>query len=69
MNRNLNIDVVTYLSSMTLKRPPPVDADLYDRLVIEAGRRFGATTGSVKKAIEQAIELWLKPNLKRIKTS
>jgi len=54
---------------MTLKRPPPVDADLYDRLVIEAGRRFGATTGSVKKAIEQAIELWLKSNPKRIKSS
>jgi len=52
---------------MTTKRPPPVDAELYNKFVIEAGRRFGATTGSVKKALEQAMQLWLKERLKRLK--
>jgi hypothetical protein len=41
---------------MTTKRPSPVDADLYDKFVIEAGRRFGATAGSVKRALEQAMQ-------------
>jgi len=52
---------------MTTKRPPPVDAELYEKFVIEAGKRFGATTGSVKKAFEQAMQLWLKERPKRIK--
>jgi len=51
---------------MRTKRPPPVYAELYNRFVIEAGRRFGATTGSVKKAFEQAMKLWLKEKPKRI---
>jgi hypothetical protein len=52
---------------MTTKRPSPVDADLYDKFVIEAGRRFGATAGSVKRALEQAMQNWLKDRPKRIK--
>lgn len=58
---------MTYLSSMTTKRPPPVDATLYNKFVIEAGKRFGATTGSVKKALEQPMQIWLKERPKRIK--
>jgi len=34
--------------------------DLERELRLEAGRRFGARRGSLKKAIEEAIRLWLE---------
>ncbi len=41
---------------MTLqKRPAPISADLYDRFIVEVGRRIGLKEGAVKEALEEAI--------------
>ena len=37
-----------------------VSDELEDRFRKEAGRRFGAKKGSVKKALREALELWVK---------
>ena len=38
--------------------------ELEQELRIEAGKRFGARKGSLTKAVEEAIRLWIKMNRK-----
>ncbi len=45
---------------MTLKRPAPISADLYDRFIVEVGRRIGLKEGAVMEALEEAIVAWIK---------
>jgi hypothetical protein len=40
--------------------PIKIPDDLEEKFRKEVGRRFGAKKGSLKKAIMEAIELWVK---------
>lgn len=42
--------------------PIKIPDDLEEKFRKEAGKRFGAKKGSLKKAIMEAIELWMKEN-------
>ncbi len=53
---------------MTLqKRPAPISADLYDRFIVEVGRRIGLKEGAVKEALEETIVTWIKSKPKQNK--
>ncbi len=53
---------------MTLqRRPAPISADLYDRFIVEVGRRIGLKEGAVKEALEEAINTWIKNKTKNNK--
>jgi hypothetical protein len=56
------------MTSMTLKRPSPIDANIYDSFLDEVGRRRGAREGSVRSALEEAVNDWIKSKPKKTKT-
>ncbi len=45
---------------MTLKRPAQVDADIYDKFILNVGQRLGIKEGAVKKCLEEAMLYWMK---------
>jgi hypothetical protein len=59
---------MTLLSFMTLKRPTEVDGKVYDKFTDEAVRRLGRKGQTIKTALEQAMQLWLKEKPNWIKT-
>ena len=48
--------------------PIDVPDDLEDKFRREVGRRFGAKKGSLRKAIIEAIELWMKESRAQVPT-
>jgi len=53
------------MTSMTLKRPCLIDAKTYDSFLDEVGKRRGAREGSVRSALEEAVETWTKSKPKK----